>query len=129
MNILAVGCHPDDLEIGCGGTLAKYAKQGHQVVMCHVANGYMGHAVIMPEELRAIRTEEAEAAGLKLRAREVINLDIPDLEVDSQDKALVIKMIDVVRRVKPDIIITHGPEDYMKDHVEVSRLVFDASFS
>lgn len=129
MNILAVGCHPDDLEIGCGGTLAKYAKQGHQVVMCHVANGNMGHAVIMPEELRAIRTEEAEAAGLKLRAKEVINLDIPDLEVDSQDKALVIKMIDVVRRVKPDIIITHGPEDYMKDHVEVSRLVFEASFS
>lgn len=35
MNILAVGCHPDDLEIACGGTLAKYAQQGHHVVMCH----------------------------------------------------------------------------------------------
>ena len=37
MNILAIGCHPDDLEIGCGGTLARYAKQGHTVIMCHIA--------------------------------------------------------------------------------------------
>lgn len=129
MNVLAVGCHPDDLEIGCGGTLAKYAKDGHRVVMCHVANGNMGHAVIVPEELRIIRTEEAEAAGLKLGAAEVINLDVPDLEVYSRYQAAVMKMIDVIRYVKPDIIITHGPEDYMRDHVEVSRLVFDASFS
>ena len=129
MNVLAVGCHPDDLEIGCGGTLAKYAKQGHQVVMCHVANGNMGHAVIMPDELRSIRIQEAKAAGLKLGAIEVLTLDIPDLAVDSRDKAVIAKMIDVIRCVKPDLIITHGPEDYMKDHVEVSHLVFDASFS
>lgn len=129
MNVLAVGCHPDDLEIGCGGTLTKYAKQGHQVVMCNVANGNMGHAVIMPDELRSIRIEEAKAAGLKLGAKEVITLDIPDLEVDSRDKAVVAKMIDVIRYVKPDLIITHSPNDYMKDHIEVSQLVFDASFS
>lgn len=129
MNVLAVGCHPDDLEIGCGGTLAQYAKQGHKVVMCHVANGNMGHAIIMPDELRDIRIEEAKAAGLKLGAMEVITLDIPDLEVDSRDKTAVAKMIDVIRYVRPDLIITHGPDDYMKDHVEVSRLVFDASFS
>lgn len=60
MNVLAIGCHPDDLEIGCSGTLAKYARLGHHVVMCHVANGDKGHAVIMPEELRAIRAKEAE---------------------------------------------------------------------
>jgi len=129
MNVLAVGCHPDDLEIGCGGTLAKFAKQGHQVVMCHVANGNRGHAVIMPEELRSIRIEEAKTAGAKLGAIEVINLDIPDLEVDSRQKAVVVEMIDVIRYVKPDIIITHSPDDYMKDHVEVCQLVFDASFS
>jgi LmbE family N-acetylglucosaminyl deacetylase len=49
MNILAVGCHPDDLEIGCSGTLAKYAKQGHKVFMCTIANGNLGHVVYMPE--------------------------------------------------------------------------------
>lgn len=83
MNILAVGCHPDDLEIGCGGTLAKLAKQGHHVITCHVANGNMGHAVIMPEELRVIRTREAEEAGWLIGAAEVINLDVSDLEVNS----------------------------------------------
>jgi Uncharacterized proteins, LmbE homologs len=129
MNVLAVGCHPDDLEIGCGGTLAKFAKQGNKVTMCHMANGNMGHAVIMPEELREIRTLEAENAGKILGAVEVINMDVPDLEVDSRDPRLVSALIEVIRRVQPEIIITHYPEDYMKDHREVSSIVFDASFS
>lgn len=129
MNIFAIGCHPDDLEIGCGGTLAKFVKQGHHVIMCHVANGNMGHAVIMPEELRKIRTREAEEAGRIIGAAEVINLDVPDLEVDSYNSAIVKKVIDVVRYAKPDMIITHSPEDYMKDHLEVNKLVFDGSFS
>lgn len=129
MHILAIGCHPDDLEIGCGGTLAKLAGQGHNVIMCHVANGNMGHAVIMPEELRAIRTEEAEEAGRIIGAADVINLDVPDLEVNSYNPDTIKKVIDVIRYAKPDMIITHGPEDYMKDHLEVNKLVFDASFS
>lgn len=129
MNILAVGCHPDDLEIGCGGTLAKYAKQGHNVYMCHVANGNMGHAVIMPDELRQIRTKEAENAGKKIGALEVINLDVGDLKVNSYNESVVMDLIEVIRRVNPDVIITHGPDDYMKDHVEVGKMVFDASFS
>ncbi len=129
MNILAIGCHPDDLEIGCGGTLAKFASEGHNVIMCHVANGNMGHAVIMPEELRNIRTKEAEDAGRVIGASEVINLDVPDLEVNSYNEATIKKVIDVVRYSKPDMIITHSPEDYMKDHLEVNKLVFDASFS
>jgi len=129
VNILAVGCHPDDLEIGCGGTLAKYAKQGHNVYMCHVANGNMGHAVIMPDELRQIRTKEAENAGKKIGALEVINLDVGDLKVNSYNESVVMDLIEVIRRVNPDVIITHGPDDYMKDHVEVGKMVFDASFS
>ena len=129
MNVLAVGCHPDDLEIACAGTLAKYARNGHKVVMCHIANGNLGHAVIMPEELRIIRTREAESAGKVLGVSEVINLDVDDLKVDSYNQEIVKKLVDVIRGVKPDMIITHDGNDYMKDHVEVSRLVFDASFS
>ena len=129
MNILAVGCHPDDLEIGCGGTLALYAQEGHVVTMVHVANGNMGHTIIMPDELRALRIEEARRAGALLGVAEVITLDVGDLAVDSHDPALVRAMVDVIRRVQPDVIITHDPQDYMRDHVEVSRLVFDASFS
>lgn len=129
MNVLAVGCHPDDLEISCGGTLARYAGAGHDVFLCHVANGDKGHAVILPEELRRMRHAEAEASGKVLGAREIIDLDVPDLEVDSKNESAVKKLTDVIRRVKPDVIITHNPDDYMRDHMEVSRLVFNASFS
>ena len=45
MIVLAVGCHPDDLEISCGGTLRKYVEQGADVYMCHVANGCHGHEI------------------------------------------------------------------------------------
>ena len=129
MNVLAVGCHPDDLEIACSGTLAKYAQLGHNVFMCHVANGNRGHAVIMPDELRDIRAKEAQKSGKHIGAKEVISLDVNDLEVNSYDQDTVKKLIDVIRYTKPDVIITHSPQDYMKDHIEVSKMVFDASFS
>ncbi len=129
MNILAVGCHPDDLEIGCGGTLAKYAKQGHKVLMCHVANGCLGHAVLMPEELKKIRSEEAERASKIIGASEVFCLCIDDLKVDAMNPDSIAKMVDIIRYAKPDLIITHGPDDYMTDHVQTGELVFNASFS
>ncbi|MCE5345307.1 MAG: PIG-L family deacetylase [Bacteroidales bacterium] len=129
MNVLAVGCHPDDLEIGCGGTLALYAKQGHNVFMCHVANGDKGHAVIMPEELGKMRTFEAEASGAILGAKNVFNINVPDLYVNSHDEKQVNDVVEIIREVRPDIIITHSPDDYMRDHVETSLLVFNASFS
>ena len=55
MNVLAIGCHPDDIEINCAGTLAKCVKRGDNVTVCHVCNGDMGHVVIEPEELRKIK--------------------------------------------------------------------------
>jgi LmbE family N-acetylglucosaminyl deacetylase len=128
MQVLAVGCHPDDLEIACFGTLLACVGRGDTVTVCHVANGNRGHVEIPSEELRLIRREEArQAAGLIGAA--IVTLDAPDLEVDSRDPDLVKAMIDLVRRVQPDLVITHSPLDYMKDHVEVQRLVFDASFS
>lgn len=128
MNVLAIGCHPDDLEIGCGGTLAKLAAQGHRVTMVHAANGNKGHKLIPSDELRNIRKLEAQSAG-RLIGAEVVSLDVPDLYVKSDSDELVGKLVQVIRRVQPDFIITHPPEDYMKDHMEVSRAVFDASFA
>lgn len=129
MRVLAIGCHPDDLEIGCGGTLAKYADSGNDVFMCHIANGNMGHAVLMPDELRMMRTAEAERSGELLGAKRVFNIDIPDLVVDSTNEQTVKRVIEVIREVKPDVIITHSPEDYMTDHIETGKIVFNASFS
>ncbi|HBP38649.1 MAG TPA: hypothetical protein DD640_07905 [Clostridiales bacterium] len=128
MNIVAIGCHPDDLEIGCGGTLRRYADAGAQVTMVLVANGNMGHARIMPDELRAIRRQESEQAAQILGA-EIVQLDVPDLSVDSGNSALSARLTDVIRARNPDLIITHSPDDYMRDHAEVSHLVFDAGFN
>lgn len=128
MNVLAVGCHPDDLEIGCGGTLAKLAAQGHSVTMVHVANGNKGHKQIPPDDLREIRRLEAQEAG-RLIGAQAIGLDVPDLSVKADDDGLIRKLVGVIRAVKPDFVITHPPEDYMKDHMEVSKAVFDATFA
>lgn len=128
MNVLAVGCHPDDLEIACFGTLLRYADEGHQVCVCLVANGNRGHKVIEPEELRSIRHGEAARAAEILGAR-LYELDVADLEVNSYDESVVSRLVDIMRECKPDVILTHSPDDYMKDHAEVSRLVTDASFS
>lgn len=128
MKVLAVGCHPDDLEIACGGTLRKYADEGAEVYMCHIANGNMGHVEIKPEPLREIRTREAEEAGEILGAKKVYSLDVGDVTVARFDNDVVDAMADVVREVQPDLIITHNDEDYMQDHVETSRIAFNGSF-
>ena len=87
--------------------------------MCHVANGNMGHAVIMPDELRAIRDEEARNAAAVIGA-ESICIDVGDLHVDSSNQAVRNKLADVVKETKADLIITHNPDDYMRDHMETS---------
>ena len=120
MRVLAVGCHPDDLEIACSGTLRKYVEQGADVYMCHVANGNLGHVVIEPGPLAEIRTKEAEAAGAIIGAKQVFNLNVGDMRVDSHDQDVIDAMADVVRFVRPDVIITHNDDDYMQDHTETS---------
>jgi LmbE family N-acetylglucosaminyl deacetylase len=127
MVVLGIGCHPDDLEIGCGGTLAKYAKQGHKVFMCHIANGNMGHKVIMPAELRKIREKEAENAAKALGA-EAVAIDVGDAYVEASNKEVRNRLTKVVQETKADIIITHNPVDYMRDHEQASALATDVSF-
>ena len=127
MNVLAIGCHPDDIEISCSGTLAKCVKRGDRVTVCHVTNGNMGHEIIPPDELRTIRIGEAQKAG-GLAGIEVVTLDIGDLLPNGADFRQRDQIIELIRKVQPDFIITHSPTDYMPDHREVSKLVFDASF-
>lgn len=128
MNVLAIGCHPDDLEINCAGTLAKYVANGDRVTMCHVANGNMGHKVIEPPELRTIRAQEARTSAALLGVS-IVSCDVDDLAVYEGSRELRDKLIEVIRAAEPDVILTHAPNDYMCDHVAVSRAVFDASFA
>ncbi|MBO5008616.1 MAG: PIG-L family deacetylase [Clostridia bacterium] len=127
MNVLAIGCHPDDIEISCSGTLAKCVKRGDKVTVCHVANGNMGHEIIPPDELRDIRAKEAKNAGA-LAGIEVVTIDVGDLLPNGCDISQRDKIAELIKKVQPDFIITHSPTDYMPDHREVSKLVFDASF-
>ena len=127
LSILAITAHPDDAELLCGGTLAKFAAQGHTVTICHCCNGDLGHFEIPRAELARIRVEEARQGGAVIGAT-VLNLPtVSDLDIhpDRETRALV---ADVIRQAKPDLILTHPPNDYMPDHTIVSELVFAASF-
>lgn len=128
MRILAIGAHPDDIEIACSGTLAKCVKRGDKVIVCHVCSGNLGHVVIPPDELAVMRANEAKKAG-SLAGIEVISGGFDDLDIYDNNKQARDKMVEIIKYADPDFIITHNPDDYMPDHTAVSRLVFDASFA
>ena len=123
MNILAIGAHPDDVEISCGGTLAKYAKQGHKVFTATATNGNIGSATLPMDEIARIRKEEARRAAAHIGA-EYICLDYDD-EMFYEDKAARLAFIDLVRYCKADVILTHNPEDYNPDHELTSKIIND----
>lgn len=128
MRVLAVGCHPDDLEINAFGTLARCVQRGDDVFICGVANGSGGSMVLSPEESAAVRLKEAQNAARVIGAKEYVNLGVNDLTIDARDQDLIDRMIDVIRMYKPDMIITQAPGDYQRDHNEVHDLVFNTSF-
>lgn len=125
MNILAVGAHPDDLEILCGGTLAKYAAQGHQVTMAVLTNGNMGRPDIEPERMSEIRREEFQRSAAVIGAR-TLWMDVDD-EMSVADVETRLQMVDVLRTARPDVVLTHSDEDYHVDHRNTARLVFEAA--
>ena len=127
MRVLAIGAHPDDVEIYCAGTLIKCIKRGDEVTACHMSNGDMGHLTIMPDELGEIRRAEAQSSGA-LAGIKVVWGGLHDLDIYDEKYARDL-LVKIIRDARPDFIITHGIDDYMPDHTAVSKLVFDASFS
>lgn len=128
MNVLAIGCHPDDLEINCGGTLAKCVKRGDTVTMVTLANGSAGHKILSKEEIVKVRGEEGKRAAAVIGA-EYICLGLDDMFVRRDYDEGVRKVSDIIRRTKPDFIITHGEHEYMVDHSITSTIVFDATMA
>ena len=126
LRILAVGAHPDDVEIRCGGTLACYAQAGHHVMIAHATNGEKGHVTIPPPELAKIREKEARAAAAVIGA-EVFWLNFPDAEL-FYDKETRLVFVDMLRQARPDIILTHWYEAYHPDHMITCQLVCGASY-
>ena len=126
--VLAITCHPDDMEIACAGTLLKCKERGDRVVVCHLSSGNLGHVIIPPDELTIMRAGEAQRSGA-LGGFEVIYGGFDDLDIYSDNKEARDKVVKVIKEVDPDFIITHDPDDYMPDHNATSKLVFDAAFT
>ncbi|MBM7563273.1 PIG-L deacetylase family protein [Paenibacillus sacheonensis] len=114
MRILAIGAHPDDIEILCGGTLAKYAARGDRVTLMIATNGNVGSATLTREEIAAVRKREAERSAAVIGA-ELIWMDFDD-EFLFHDRPTRMAFINAIRRANPDIMFVHGPNDYHPDH-------------
>ncbi len=126
MNILGIGAHPDDLELLCAGTLACYSQNGHEVFMCHLCDGNKGSMVYSSKELAKIRRREAIESAKLIGAKSIWGgMSDGEVVLDLESR---IKVIDVIRQANPDVVITHHPNDYHSDHINTSRLVFEAVY-
>lgn len=123
MNVLAVGAHPDDLEILCGGTLAKYAARGDHVTMAVATNGEVGSAALPKEEIAEIRRQEA-AASAQIIGAELIWMAYPDEFLFSTAETRL-AFLNMARGVNPDVILAHAPTDYHPDHRISGQIVWD----
>ena len=126
MKVLAIGAHPDDVEIMCSGTLFALKRLGHQVHVASLTSGDCGSVEHSREETRSIRHREA------LKACEVLhapyhNAGFYDLCIFNDDHSNR-RLTALLREVDPSIVITHSPNDYMSDHETTSLLVRNASF-
>src|SRR5262245_10447814 len=126
LRLLIIGAHPDDADYYAGGMAALYRAAGHEVVMVSLTNGDAGHHRQKGVELARRRKAEATASGAVIGARYEV-FDNPDGELlpTLDDRRQVIRLI---RTVRPDLILTHRPNDYHPDHRYTSQLVQDAAY-
>lgn len=122
LHVLAIGAHPDDVELGCAGTLLNHIKKGQSVGILDLTAGELGSR-------GTAETRKAEAAaaskimGLTVRQ----NLQLPD-GFFTYDKESVLKVVQAIRLYQPDIILANAPTDRHPDHGHGSTLVRDAAF-
>lgn len=119
MRILAIGAHPDDIEIGCGGTLLKYAEQGHQVTLLVMTQGTGGGD-------GAIRQREQEAASRILGAGQLLWGDYPDTAIPL-NRSLIQRLEAVIKRIEPDFIFVHYSDDTHQDHRHLATCTVTAT--
>ncbi|MGA2874722.1 MAG: PIG-L deacetylase family protein [Nitrososphaerales archaeon] len=112
MNILALGAHPDDVEIGCGGLLIKAARSGHNVYICTMTNGAASGDP-------AQRTKELNLSAKFIGSKDVAVGDFQDSQLEV-NKALINYIEENIDRVDPDLILTHFQGDVHHDHRAVS---------
>ena len=123
MRVLAVGAHPDDLELLAAGTLARYANAGHHVAMCVLTDGDLGSDELDRSTIAYVRRAEAADAAAEIGA-ELHLLGEPDgFLFDRPDLRRAV--VEVFRQTRPDVVITHSPQDYHPDHRATSQIVLN----
>ena len=127
MRILALHAHPDDLEFQCAGTLALLKRAGCHVTLATMTPGDCGSAEHDAEAIAAIRRAEAAASALKIGA-DCLCLEFRDLAIFQDDESRR-RVTECLRRVRPDVVLTAPPVDYLCDHEATSLLVRDACFT
>jgi LmbE family N-acetylglucosaminyl deacetylase len=114
MNILAIGAHPDDIELLCAGTLARYSGLGHQVHVAIATNGELASPALTRAEIARVRQDEARQAA------EVIGATLLWLGFSDgfllDDRNTRLRFIDALRRSDPDVLLVHSHYDYHPDH-------------
>ena len=122
VDILAIGAHPDDIELGCGGTLMKEIEMGKKVGLMDLTQGELG-----TRGSKKIRKQEAELARDFMGAKFRENLLLDDCFFEN-NRDNQIKLISKIRRYQPDIIMCNATDDRHIDHQKAAKLVVDSCF-
>ena len=122
LDILVIGAHPDDAEIGCGGTIAHYKKRGKKVGILDFSNGE-------PTPFGTVekRLTEAKAASEVLHLDIRITLDMTNRCIENTVENRK-KVSEVIRKYKPNVLITHPSDDWHPDHIACHQIVNAAKF-
>ena len=122
VDFLAIGAHPDDVELGCGGTIAKLINDGKTVAIVDLTQGELG-----TRGTNLTRAEESANASkiLGISARENLKLKDGFLNNTEEYQMEVVKMI---RKYQPEIVLANAIDDRHPDHAKAAKLVSDACF-
>jgi len=122
VKILAIGAHPDDIEVGCAGNLLKYAKGGcnHEIYLLVMSNGARGG-----EE--AVRKEEQERSASILHAKDLIWGGYDDTELSPHMNRMVSDIETLIRKICPDFIFVNCGNDTHQDHRSLSKATVSAT--
>jgi len=127
MRVLVLGAHPDDPESGCGGTMARHALAGDEVLSVYLTRGGQGLSGHDPEEVERLRTREAQTACHILNVEPVF-FDFPDGGLEVSPSTLDAVRALLVER-PPDLLLAHWPLDTHPDHQAVGVLALRAWLS
>ena len=122
IDILAIGIHPDDVELSCSGTIAKHIALGKKVGILDLTRGELG-----TRGNAELRTKEANEAAIILGVSFRTQLNLKDCFFENNEENQK-KIIEIIRKHQPEIILCNAISDRHPDHGRASKLVSDASF-